>query len=77
VRAQAAAEAAGFPAVSIVATGFVAQANAIAGALGVGNLRLVEFPGVPMTDSPQSIREKVASHIVDPLVEQLTSPSRA
>ncbi len=60
---------------SIVATGFIPQANAIARALGLPHLRLVEFPGTLMTESPESIREKVAAHIIDPLVELLTTPT--
>ena len=72
-RASVAAEAAGFPTVSIVATGFLAQAKATARALGVPNIRLVEFPGVPMTESPESIQRKVMSNLIQPLEEALMS----
>lgn len=72
MRASAAAEAVGCLSVSIIATGFIPQAQAIARALGIGNARLVEYPGVPMTESPELIREKVFAHVIGPLVELLT-----
>jgi len=73
VRASVVAESAGFPSVSIVASGFVGMARAVASALGVKHLRIVEFPGVLMTESAESIRNKVTSHIVVPLVDALTT----
>jgi hypothetical protein len=72
MRASAVAEAAGIPSVSIIATGFIPQARTIGRALGIDNARIVEYPGVPMTESSELIRENVVAHVIDRLIELLT-----
>lgn len=67
IRAHVSAEAGGYPAVSIITSGFIPQAKMVAGALGVKELRHVEFPSVPMTESPESLRAKVEQYLVDPI----------
>ncbi|MBI4190393.1 MAG: hypothetical protein HY525_07620 [Betaproteobacteria bacterium] len=71
LRASAAAEKAGVPSVSIVATPFMKQAAVIAKGLGMPNLSIAEYPGVPMTDSQEVVREKTAAHLVQQIVRGL------
>ncbi|MBI2908489.1 MAG: hypothetical protein HYX92_12665 [Chloroflexi bacterium] len=74
VRASAAAERAGVRSVSVVASGFVQQAHAIARALGAANLAVAEYPGVPMIDSKEELRRKVAESLVNSIIAGLTTP---
>ncbi|MBI2909314.1 MAG: hypothetical protein HYX92_16845 [Chloroflexi bacterium] len=74
VRASAAVERAGVRAVSIVASGFVRQAAAIARAMGVENLPVAEYPGLPMVDSPEDLRRKVEEVIAGSIIKGLTTP---
>ncbi|MEK7848021.1 MAG: hypothetical protein AAB270_03770, partial [Chloroflexota bacterium] len=76
VRASVVAEKAGLRSVSIVASGFVPQARAIAQALGVRDLAIAEYPGVIMTDSPQEFQKKV-ENLVEQVVEGLATPVKA
>ena len=71
LRASAVAEKAGVPSVSIVATPFIRQAGIIAKGLGMPGLSIAEYPGVPMTDSPETVSEKAATHLVEPIVQGL------
>src|SRR4051795_1195502 len=64
MRVSMAAERSGIPAVSIIATGFIAQASAFARGLGVSDPPLAEYPGVPMVDSDEELRAKVVEKIV-------------
>ncbi|MBI2910362.1 MAG: hypothetical protein HYX92_22180 [Chloroflexi bacterium] len=74
VRASVAAEKAGVRAVSIVASGFLRQAEAVARALGAQNLAVAEYPGVPMTDSKEELQRKVEEVLVKNVVAGLTTP---
>lgn len=60
------------PSVSIVATQFMTQAAVIAKGLGMSNLRIAEYPGVPMTDSQEALRHKTSMHLIQQIVEGLT-----
>ncbi|WP_163271793.1 UGSC family (seleno)protein [Chelativorans alearense] len=68
-----AAEQAGIPAVSIIATGFLAQARTFARGLGGEDTPLAEYPGVPMVDSAEALRQKVISTIAPKAIEGLCS----
>ncbi|HEX2172332.1 MAG TPA: hypothetical protein VHL09_07800, partial [Dehalococcoidia bacterium] len=73
VRASAAAERAGVRSVSIVSTGFVQQARAIAQIFGLPDLPLAEYPGVIMTDPAETFRTKV-ERLADQVVAGLAAP---
>ncbi|MBI2907149.1 MAG: hypothetical protein HYX92_05775 [Chloroflexi bacterium] len=76
VRASAVAEKAGVRSVSLVSSGFVRQAHAIAKALGVENLSIAEYPGVPMIDSPEQLLDKVEQVLVTRIVDGLSAPAK-
>ncbi|MBI2909558.1 MAG: hypothetical protein HYX92_18100 [Chloroflexi bacterium] len=76
LRASAVAEKAGVRTASIVATGFLKQAHAIARAQGGENMAVAEYPGVPMIDSPEELRRKVAEVVVENIIKGLTTPAR-
>ncbi len=75
MRASVAAEKEGIRSVSIVTTGFLRQARATAQALGLSNLAIAEYRGVPMTDSHLSLQDKVVESMVDDVVKGLTTSS--
>ena len=56
LRASAVAERAGVPSVSVISTGFLKQAAVIARGLGLPDLAIAEYPGVPMNDSDEPPR---------------------
>lgn len=72
LRASGAAEAAGYMSVSIVTSGFLRQAQAVAESLVEGGLSIVEYPGVIMMDSEEELRDKVRSRLVPAIIEALT-----
>jgi hypothetical protein len=74
VRASVAAEKAGVPTVTIVATGFLSQARAVAKALGMENLAIAEYPGVIMNQSKEELRKNVETVLVRNIVRELTKP---
>ncbi|MBI2906631.1 MAG: hypothetical protein HYX92_03125 [Chloroflexi bacterium] len=73
MRASAATERTGIPSVSLVASGFVQQAHAIAKALGAENLPVAEYPGVPMIDSNEELRNKVERALVNHVIKGVTA----
>jgi len=73
-RASVAAEKAGVPTVSIVTTGFLGQAQAVAQALGVQNLPIAEYPGVVATDSTEDLKKKVSGIVINNIIKGLTGP---
>ena len=76
MRASIVAEKAGVRSVSLVASGFVKQARAIAQALGVQDLAIAEYPGVIMTDKQADFQRKVEA-MADQVAEGLAAPVRA
>ncbi len=68
LRAAAIAERAGMPSVSIVTTPFLQQAGVVSTGIGLPSLPIAEYPGVPMTDGPDAVAEKVEA-----LVPQLAA----
>ena len=55
-----AAERAGVPSVSIVATTFMPQGRLVASALGISDAQLIEYPGHPTVDSDETFGQKLA-----------------
>lgn len=76
MRASSVAEKAGVPAVSVVATGFLRQAQAIAKALGAEGMAIAEYPGVPLTDSREELRNKVEQSIIEDVIKGLTTQAK-
>ncbi|MBI2908494.1 MAG: hypothetical protein HYX92_12690 [Chloroflexi bacterium] len=77
MRASAAAERSGVRSVSIVASGFLRQAAAIAKAMGVENMPVAEYPGVPMVDSREELRRKVEEVVAGNIIMGLTTPGQS
>lgn len=84
VRVSVAAEKAGIPAVSIVATPFLTQAGAIAKGLGNADPAIAEYPGVPMIDTNDELRRKVVEQLLPRILKgwgqrapQKTAPAPA
>jgi hypothetical protein len=72
VRASVAAEKAGFPATSIVLTGFLTQAKAVAQAMGIKNIAIAEYPGIVAMDSKEELRRKVTDILVKNIITGFT-----
>lgn len=64
MRAVAAVEAAGVPAIALVASGFMRQARAIGRSLGVDHVWIAEYPGVIPSDSDELFADKVQNAVV-------------
>ena len=73
LRASAAVERAGYPTVSIVSTGFLKQAEVVARGLGLPDLPIAHYPGVPMTDSVEELQRKVEHELIPQLVKGITA----
>jgi hypothetical protein len=69
-----AAEKAGFPSVSIVSTGFLGQAQAVAHALGIQNLSVAEYPGVIAMDNNDEVQKKVSDVLFNNIIQGITKP---
>ena len=74
LRAAAIAERAGVPSVSIVTTPFMQQAAVVMKGVGMPGLPIAEYPGVPMTDGPDTVRAKVEA-LMEQIVEGLAKPA--
>ena len=74
MRASVAAEKAGFPSVSIVLTGFLGQAKAVAQAMGIKNIALAEYPGIVAMDSREELRRKVTDTVLKNIITGFTRP---
>ena len=72
MRASVAAEKAGFPSVSIVLTGFLGQAKAVAQAMGIKNIALAEYPGIVNMDSKEELHRKVMGTVVNNIITGFT-----
>ncbi len=73
LRAAAIAERAGLPSVSIVTTPFMQQAAVVMKGVGMPGLPIAEYPGVPMTDGPDTVRAKVEA-LIEQIVDGLARP---
>src|SRR5688572_14154632 len=73
MRASAAAERAGYPSVSIVASGFLKLAAHVARGLGTQSQAIAEYPGVPMTDSADELSKKMHDSVIPAIVAGLTT----
>ena len=74
LRAAAIAEGAGVPSVSIVTTPFMQQAAVVMKGVGMPGLPIAEYPGVPMTDGPDTVRAKVEA-LIEQIVGGLARPA--
>src|SRR5262245_15811094 len=72
MRVSVAAEKAGVPAVSIIATPFLAQGRAFAQGLGAAEPAIAEYPGVPMLDSDEERRDKVVNKLLPQILSGWT-----
>ncbi|MBI3938731.1 MAG: hypothetical protein HY323_17305 [Betaproteobacteria bacterium] len=77
LRASAAIERAGYPTVSVIASGFLKQAEVVAKGLGLPDLAIAEYPGVPMTDSREELRRKVKEMLLPRIIDGLSQPRAA
>jgi hypothetical protein len=73
LRACKVAEDAGVPAFAIITEGFLRQAKATAGPLGVPDVWIAPYPGVMTMDSPEETRDKVHEVLIPSLVEGMTA----
>jgi len=69
LRVSVAAEKAGVPAVSVIATPFLTLARSIAKGLGSQNPTIAEYPGVPMIDTDEQLRDKVVNKLLPAILE--------
>lgn len=67
MRAIGAVEAAGVPALALVASGFMRQARAIGRSLGVDHVWIAEYPGVIPSDSDEVFEQKMRDAVVPSL----------
>ncbi len=74
LRARAAVERVGIPSVSIISTGFLKQAAVVAKGLGLPDMAIAEFPGVPMTQGREELREQVVTLLLPRIIEGLSKP---
>ncbi len=64
----------GVPTVSIISTGFLKQAAVVAKGLGLPEMAIAEFPGVPMTQSREELRSQVIEQLLPRVIEGLSKP---
>src|SRR5262245_47353428 len=76
LRASAATERSGVPTVSIISSGFLKQASVVAKGLGLPDLAIAEFPGVPMTYSTAELKRQVEERLLPGIIEGLAKPPR-
>lgn len=62
------------PSVSIISSGFLKQAAVVAKGLGLPEMAIAEFPGVPMTQSKEELRRQVIEHLLPRVIEGLSKP---
>jgi hypothetical protein len=77
VRPAAEAEKRGIPSVVITNTGFAALARITAKATGINDLRVAQYPGSLGIDDLEKIEQRIASVLIDDIVEGLTTQSEA
>lgn len=62
------------PTVSIISSGFLKQAAVVAKGLGLPEMAIAEFPGVPMTQSKAELRRQVIEQLLPRVIEGLSKP---
>lgn len=62
------------PSVSIISSGFLKQAAVVAKGLGLPEMAIAEFPGVPMTQSKEALRAQVIEQLLPRVIEGLSKP---
>ena len=72
LRVSAVCEAAGIPASSLVAEGFMGQARATSVGLGLPNIPLAMMPGHPASQNAAGLRENILGVTLDQVVANLT-----
>ncbi len=72
LRASAAVERVGVPTVSIISTGFLKQAAVVSRGLGLPDIPIAEFPGVPMTYSTEELRQQVRDVLLPRVIAGLS-----
>lgn len=75
MRAAAAAERAGVPAVAIGGGGFEPMGRAIGRSLGIGHVPIVSYPGVILADDSDTFRTKMQTSVAPAVVDALVSGS--
>lgn len=75
MRAAAAAERAGVPAVAIGGGGFEPMGRAIGKSLGIGHVPIVSYPGVILADDSATFRAKMREEVAPAVVEALVAGS--
>lgn len=73
MRAVAASEGLGIPAVGVISSGFETMARALAEVFGVADPRLAIYPGAVQTDTQDIFERKVRESLLDQIVGGLTS----
>lgn len=76
MRASIAVERLGLPSVSLVCDAFMSQAEHTAAGLGMSNLPMSAYPGPVNLDSDLEMEKKVATVMIDQIVEGLTVPPK-
>jgi hypothetical protein len=71
IRAAAVVERAGVPTVAIGATQFEALGRTVAEIMGVPDIPIVVYPGVPLSDTSEDFARKVRDHVAPAVVEEL------
>ncbi len=64
----------GVPSVSVISSGFLRQAAVVAKGLGLPDMAIAEFPGVPMTQSKEELRRQVVDHLLPRVIAGLSKP---
>ena len=70
-------ERANYPSVSVISSGFLKQAAVVAKGLGLPDMAIAEYPGVPMTDSREELRRKVETELIPQIIDGLSRPCSA
>jgi hypothetical protein len=73
MRAVAASEGIGIPAVGVISSGFETMARALAEVFGVADPRLAIYPGAVQTDTQDIFERKVCESLLDQIERGLTS----
>ena len=58
---------------SIVSTGFLKQAEVVTRGLGLPDMPIAGYPGVPMTDSVEELQRKVEHELIPQIIKGITS----